>query len=63
MAAPTVIKCSWQRLDPPFSSEPIPGNALVYQNAVVVSLESGDRLVFDRDDLAELVVRPPLRAA
>lgn len=60
---PRSIGCYWQRLEPPYPSEPLETQAQVYQNAVVLQLEDGGRLVFDRDELAEAVVRPRPRAA
>lgn len=63
MTDPVHVRCSWQRLDPPYQSEPVESWARVYQNALVVELDGGGRLVFDRDELAEVCKRPPLRVA
>jgi hypothetical protein len=55
-----------QRLTPPFETESEPVEVEVFQNAVVLDpgeLGEGERLVFDRDELAEVVTRPKPRAA
>lgn len=63
MTDPRMVACSWQRLDPPYQSEPVETTARVYANALVLQLEDGGRLVFDRDDLLRVLERPRPEAA
>lgn len=52
---PTALTAFWQRLDPPYRSEPVRTTARVYENAIVVELETGERLVLDRREVEGLV--------
>ena len=59
----TELVCHVQRLDPPIRSEPVPARTVVYQNAVVVELAGGTRLVFSRVELSRALEAPDRRLA
>jgi hypothetical protein len=58
-----LLMATRQRLHPPFDTEAEPVGLEVFQNAVVLELDDGERLVFDRHDLEQALGLVEKRAA